>query len=64
MRSDTLKTQVARIAALRARAAYRFEKQRLLLELREARQRGDDQRQFLASQEKAALTEELLQRSR
>ena len=60
MTSDSLKTQIARIAALRTRAAYRLEKQRLLAELRESRQRGEDQAQFLAAQERIALTAELL----
>ena len=64
MARDVLTTTIARIAALRARVAYRSEKQRLQLELREARQRGEDQGQFLAGQEKAALTEELLVRFR
>jgi hypothetical protein len=59
MTRDSLKSQIARIAALRARSAYRAEKLQLLAELREARQRGEDQGQFLAGQEKAALTEEL-----
>jgi hypothetical protein len=61
---DPLKTAVSRIAALRARGAYRTEKQRLLVELREARQRGEDQAQFLAEQERAALVGELLGRPR
>ena len=64
MRINSLKTQIARIAALRARGAYRLEKQRLLGELRDARQRGEDQAQFLAAQEKAALTNELLELGR
>ena len=64
MTRDSLKSSVARIAALRARVAYRSEKQRLLVELREARLRGEDQVQFLAGQEKAALTDELLRRFR
>ena len=64
MARDVLTTTIARIAALRARVAYRSEKQRLLAELREARQRGEDHVQFLAGQEKAALTEELLGRFR
>ena len=57
---DPLKTAVSRIAALRARGAYRAEKLRLLGELREARQRGEDQGQFLAELERAALLGELL----
>lgn len=62
MTRDPLKTTISRIAALRARGAYRAEKQRLLGELREARQRGEDQAQFLAEQEKAAIADELLGR--
>ena len=64
MARDVLSTTNARIAALRARVAYRSEKQRLLLDLREARQRGEDLGQFLAGQEKAALVGELLGRRR
>ena len=64
MARDVVTTTIARIAALRARGAYRLEKQRLLGELREARQRGEDQAQFLAGQEKAALVGELLGRRR
>ena len=62
--TNPVKTQIARIAALRAREAYRAEKLRLLGELREARQRGDDQAQFLAELERAALLGEMLGRRR
>ena len=61
---DPLKTTVSRIAALGVRGAYRAEKLRLLGELRDARQRGEDQAQFLAALEKDALTDELLGRRR
>ena len=64
MGRDVVTTTIARIAALRARAAYRTEKLRLLGELREARQRGEDQAQFIAKLEMDALTDELLGRSR
>lgn len=62
MKSDPLKTAVSRIAALRSRSAYRLEKQRLLGELREARQRGENPVEFLAAQERQALTDEALGR--
>jgi hypothetical protein len=62
MTGDSLKTQIARIAALRARSAYRAEKLRLLGELREARQRGQDPKEFLVAQERLAFTAELLGR--
>lgn len=64
MTRDSLKTAIARIAALRTRGAYRQEKLRLLGELRDARQRGDDPVQFMAEQERAALLGELLGRPR
>ena len=64
MKRDSLKTAVARIAALRSRSAYRLEKLRLLGELREARQRGENPAEFLAGQEKAALVDEVLGRRR
>ena len=64
MKSNSLKTQIARIAALRAREAYRAEKAKLLAELREVRTRGVDQAQFLAAQEREALSNELLGRRR
>jgi len=64
MTRNSVKTQIARIAALRSRSAYRQEKAQLLGELRDVRQRGEDQAQFLAEQEKAALVGELLGRRR
>ncbi len=60
MTRDPLKTTISRIAALRARGAYRAEKLRLLGELREARQRGEDPKVFLAQLEKLALAAEFL----
>ena len=62
MKRDSLMTRVARIAALRTRAAYRLEKQRLLGELGDARRRGEDAKEFLAAQERLAFTAELLGR--
>ena len=64
MKSDPLKTAVSRIAALRSRSAYRLEKLRLLGELREARQRGENPAEFLAVQERKALVDEVLGRRR
>ena len=57
---DPLKRQIAKVAALRARVAYRVEKAKLLAELRDARQRGESPSEVLARAEVAALKEELL----
>lgn len=64
MTSNSVKSQIARIAALRAREAYRAEKSKLIAELNEARRRGEDQMKFLAAQETQALSCELLGRRR
>ena len=64
MTRNALKTRIARIAALRARAGYRFEKQQVLAELAEARRRGEDQAAHLARLEADALRNELLGRQR
>jgi len=64
VKRDSLKTAVARIAALRSRSAYRLEKLRLFGELREARQRGEDPKEFLAAQEKQAFIDEAVGRRR
>ena len=64
MKIDPLKTAVSRVAALRSKSAYRLEKQRLLGELREARQRGEDPKEFLAAQERQAFIDEALGRRR
>ena len=64
MKSDPLNTAVSRIAALRSRSAYRVEKLRLLGELRQARQRGENPAEFLAAQEKQAFIDEALGRRR
>jgi hypothetical protein len=63
MKRNPLMSRICRIANLRARSAYLTEKQRLLAELRDARQRGDDLEQFLAAREQMAITAELLGRS-
>ena len=57
-----MKSQIARIAALRVRASYRTEKFKLLAELAAVRQRGEDQKQFLDAREAQALKDELLGR--
>ena len=62
MKIDPLKTAVSRVAALRSRSAYRVEKLRLLGELREARQRGENPAEFLAAQEKQAFIDEAVGR--
>ena len=64
MKHDSVKTSIARIAALRCRPAYRQEKLRVLAELNEARRRGENLAQFLAALETAALKDELLGRRR
>ena len=64
MTRDSVKSAIARIAHLRSRATYRAEKSKLLVELRDARQRGEDQARFLAEQERDALLGELLGRRR
>lgn len=64
MKSNALKSQIARIAALRARASYRYEKQQVIAELAEARRRGEDQAAHLAKLEADALRIELLGRLR
>lgn len=60
MARDLTKTAICRIAAIRARSAYAAEKAKLVFEVREARKRGEDQAQFLATLERLALTATLL----
>ena len=64
MPHNSVKTAIARIAALRCRPAYRQEKLRVLAELNDARRRGENLAQFLAALETDALREELLGRRR
>lgn len=64
MARHPLNTAICRVAAIRARTAYVAEKAKLLGELREARQRGEDPKAFLATLERLALTETLLGRRR
>jgi hypothetical protein len=64
LKHDSWKTRVARVAALRARASYREEKQRVVAELAEARRRGEDPAAHLAKLEADALRDELLGRQR
>lgn len=64
MKRDSLKTQIARIAAVRTRETYRAEKLRLLGELSEARRRGENPAEFLTALEGAALVDEALGRRR
>lgn len=56
----SMKTKIARIAALRSRSAYRMEKQALLSALADVRRRGEDPAEFLAKLEMDALRDELL----
>lgn len=60
MKRDPLKSQAARIAAIRARSTYEQEKRHVLIELTEARRRGEDPQAFLARLELDAMTAELL----
>lgn len=60
MKRDPLKTQAARIAAIRARSTYEQEKRRVLSELTEARRRGEDPQAFLAKLEIDAMTADLV----
>jgi hypothetical protein len=64
LKHDSWKTKVARVAALRARASYRREKQQVVAELAEVRRRGEDPAAHLAKLEADAFREELLGRHR
>ena len=59
MKQDSLKSRVARVAAIRSRTAYRVEKRSILEELAQARLRGDDPAELLRKLESDALTREL-----